>query len=270
MRATAFPTITKARVIERWSVRFRFASRPTTNGEYIEFIEAGGYARAEFWLSLGWMAVNEQHWQAPLYWEKRDGAWWQFTLSGFRPVDESEPVTHVSYFEADAFANWSGVRLPTEFEWNVSRLIVRSKVISSRTRSFIHDHRQDRIEQLQQMFGDVGNGRGARTPLTLVTTPRLARSGSYNGKFMCNQYVLRGGSCATSRTHIRKTYRNFFSARKTLAIHRDSARTRLKMNHEPHRLAVVDLEPAKSDFSFGGDRRPLGSTSNLAVQIFLR
>ena len=96
---------------------FALASRPVTNGEYLEFMEGGGYTRPEFWLSLGWTTVNEQRWEAPLYWEKRDGKWWNFTLSGFRPVNESEPVTHISYFEADAFANWSGARLPTEFEW---------------------------------------------------------------------------------------------------------------------------------------------------------
>src|SRR5947208_1970279 len=97
--------------------RSSIASRPGSNGEYIAFIEDNGYARPEFWLSLGWMTVNEQHWQAPLYWVKRDGGWWNFTLSGFRPVAEFEPVTHVSYFAADAYANWAGSRLPTEFEW---------------------------------------------------------------------------------------------------------------------------------------------------------
>ena len=96
---------------------FSLASRLTTCGEYIEFVESGAYQRPEYWLSLGWMTVNEQRWEAPLYWEKRDGEWWQFTLSGFRRVDPNEPVTHVSYFEADAFANWSGARLATEFEW---------------------------------------------------------------------------------------------------------------------------------------------------------
>src|SRR6266487_2494264 len=96
---------------------FSIASRPVTNGEYLQFIEDGGYRRSQFWLSLGWTAVNEQRWEGPLYWTKRDGAWWNFTLSGFRPVDASEPVTHVSYFEADAYANWAGARLPTEFEW---------------------------------------------------------------------------------------------------------------------------------------------------------
>ena len=93
------------------------ASRPVTNGEYLAFIESGAYARPEFWLSLGWNTVNEQRWTAPLYWIKQDGAWWSFTLSGLRRIDEAEPVTHVSYFEADAYANWEGSRLPTEFEW---------------------------------------------------------------------------------------------------------------------------------------------------------
>ena len=96
---------------------FSLATRPVTNGEYLAFIEAGGYGRPEHWLSLGWTTVNQQRWQAPLYWSKQDGVWWNFTLSGMRPVDPAEPVTHVSYFEADAFANWSGARLPTEFEW---------------------------------------------------------------------------------------------------------------------------------------------------------
>ena len=101
---------------------FSLATRPVTNGEFIAFIEDNGYSRPEFWLSLGWMTVNEQRWNAPLYWTKRDGAWWNFTLSGLRPVDQSEPVTHVSYFEADAYANWAGARLPTEFEWERAAL----------------------------------------------------------------------------------------------------------------------------------------------------
>ncbi len=193
---------------------FSLASRPTTNGEYIEFIEAGGYARAEFWLSLGWMAVNEQHWQAPLYWEKRDGAWWQFTLSGFRPVDESEPVTHVSYFEADAFANWSGVRLPTEFEWERVALDCPIEGNFVENEEFHPRPSTGQDRQLQQMFGDVWEWtRSAYSPYPGYRAAPGAL-GEYNGKFMCNQYVLRGGSCATSRTHIRKTYRNFFQPEK--------------------------------------------------------
>ncbi len=96
---------------------FSLSNRLITNGEYLEFMEDGGYTRPEFWLSLGWTTVNEQRWRAPLYWIERDGAWWNFTRSGIRPVNEAEPVTHISYFEADAYANWAGARLPTEFEW---------------------------------------------------------------------------------------------------------------------------------------------------------
>ena len=193
---------------------FSLASRPTTNGEYLKFIEAGGYARAEFWLSLGWMTVNEQHWQAPLYWEKRDGAWWQFTLSGFRPVDESEPVTHVSYFEADAFANWSGARLPTEFEWELVALDCPIEGNFVEAEEFHPRSSTGQDRQLQQMFGDVWEWtRSAYSPYPGYSAAPGAL-GEYNGKFMCNQYVLRGGSCATSRTHIRKTYRNFFQPEK--------------------------------------------------------
>jgi len=195
---------------------FSLASRPVTNGEYIEFIEDNGYARPEFWLSLGWMTVNEQRWQAPLYWTKRDGAWWHFTLSGFRSVDESEPVTHISYFEADAYANWAGARLPTEFEWE--RAALDSPIEGSFVEDEIFHPRAMRISknagQLHQMFGDVWEWtRSAYSPYPGYRAAPGAL-GEYNGKFMCNQYVLRGGSCATSRTHIRRTYRNFFQPEK--------------------------------------------------------
>jgi ergothioneine biosynthesis protein EgtB len=195
---------------------FSLANRVVTNGEYFEFIEAGGYTRPEFWLSLGWITVNEQRWQAPLYWVKRDGAWWNFTLSGFRPVEESEPVTHVSYFEADAFANWSGGRLPTEFEWEraATDLSIEGNFVESE-----HFHPQGlsalaQDRHLDQMFGDVWEWtRSAYAPYPGYRAGPGAL-GEYNGKFMCNQYVLRGGSCATSRTHIRRTYRNFFPPEK--------------------------------------------------------
>jgi len=195
---------------------FSLASRPVTNGEYIEFIEDNGYHRSDFWLSLGWMTVNEQRWQAPLYWTKRDGAWWHFTLSGFRRVDESEPVTHVSYFEADAYANWAGARLPTEFEWERAALncpvegnFVEDEIFRPRAMS-VSEH----DGQLHQMFGDVWEWtRSAYSPYPGYRAVPGAL-GEYNGKFMCNQYVLRGGSCATSRSHIRRTYRNFFQPEK--------------------------------------------------------
>ena len=195
---------------------FSLATRPVTNGEYIAFIEDNGYSRPEFWLSLGWMTVNEQRWNAPLYWIKRDGAWWNFTLSGLRRVDQSEPVTHVSYFEADAYANWAGARLPTEFEWE------RASLDCPIEGNFVEDEsfhprpmsRSANDRQLYQMFGDVWEW--TRSAYSSYPGYRAAPGalGEYNGKFMCNQYVLRGGSCATSRSHIRRTYRNFFQPEK--------------------------------------------------------
>ena len=199
---------------------FSLATRPVTNGEYIGFIEDNGYSRPEFWLSLGWMTVNEQRWNAPLYWTKRDGAWWNFTLSGLRPVDQSEPVTHVSYFEADAYANWAGARLPTEFEWERAALGCPIEGNFVETELFhpvavVSAVSGDKPGKgLHQIFGDVWEWtRSAYSPYPGYRAAPGAL-GEYNGKFMCNQYVLRGGSCATSRTHIRRTYRNFFQPEK--------------------------------------------------------
>jgi ergothioneine biosynthesis protein EgtB len=203
---------------------FSIASRPVTNGEFLQFIDDNGYARPELWLSLGWMTVNEQRWQAPLYWMKRDGAWWNFTLSGFRPVAESEPVTHVSYFEADAYANWVGARLPTEFEWEhaASDRPIEGNFVENEAfhpapivvASAVSADKPAQDRHLQQMFGDVWEWtRSAYSPYPGYRAAPGAL-GEYNGKFMCNQYVLRGGSCATSRTHIRRTYRNFFQPEK--------------------------------------------------------
>jgi ergothioneine biosynthesis protein EgtB len=199
---------------------FSLATRPVTNGEYIAFIEENGYNRSEFWLSLGWITVNEQRWNAPLYWTKRDGAWWNFTLSGLRPVVVSEPVTHVSYFEADAYANWAGARLPTEFEWERAALscpiegnFVETELFHPRQAGSLSAE-TGKMPVLQQMFGDVWEWtRSAYSPYPGYRAAPGAL-GEYNGKFMCNQYVLRGGSCATSRTHIRRTYRNFFQPEK--------------------------------------------------------
>ncbi len=195
---------------------FALATRPVTNGEYIQFIEAGGYTRPEFWLSLAWTMVQEQRWEAPLYWVKQDGTWWNFTLSGFRPVNEAEPVTHVSYFEADAYANWDGARLPTEFEWE------RASAGLPIEGNFVDQHRfhpapapaGGESDELRQMFGDVWEW--TRSSYSPYPGYRAAPGalGEYNGKFMCNQYVLRGGSCATSRDHLRVTYRNFFQPEK--------------------------------------------------------
>jgi ergothioneine biosynthesis protein EgtB len=203
---------------------FSLSNRLITNGEYLAFIEAGGYTRPEYWLSLGWTTINEQRWRAPMYWAERDGAWWNFTLSGFRPVDETEPVTHLSYFEADAYANWDGARLPTEFEWE------RAAAGLPIAGNFVDDERfhpapvvangdgsspgRPDADALQQMFGDVWEWtRSAYLPYPGYRAGPGAL-GEYNGKFMCNQMVLRGGSCATSRDHIRPTYRNFFQPEK--------------------------------------------------------
>jgi ergothioneine biosynthesis protein EgtB len=194
---------------------FSLSNRLITNGEYLSFMEAGGYTRPEYWLSLGWTTINDQRWRAPLYWVERDATWWNFTLSGFRPVDETEPVTHLSYFEADAYANWDGARLPTEFEWEraASGLPIAG--------NFVDDERfhpaaasVSNNGELQQMYGDAWEWtRSAYLPYPGYRAGSGAL-GEYNGKFMCNQMVLRGGSCATSRDHIRPTYRNFFQPEK--------------------------------------------------------
>jgi ergothioneine biosynthesis protein EgtB len=215
---------------------FSLATRPVTNGEYIAFIEDNGYARPEFWLSLGWMTVNEQRWNAPLYWTKRDGAWWNFTLSGLRPVNHSEPVTHVSYFEADAYANWAGARLPTEFEWERAGLdcpiegnfIENELFHPAAAESAVSAERPEQHRQLSQIFGDVWEWtRSAYSPYPGYRAAPGAL-GEYNGKFMCNQYVLRGGSCATSRSHIRRTYRNFFQPEKRWQF------TGIRLARDPH------------------------------------
>ena len=195
---------------------FSLANRLVTAGEYIEFMADNGYSRPEFWLSLGWITVSEQNWRSPFYWIQRDGEWWHFTLSGFRKVDPNEPITHLSYFEADAYANWAGARLPTEFEWERAAANIEIEGNFVETERF-HPEALDhtpRKGELAQMFGDVWEWtRSSYSPFPGYRAEPGAL-GEYNGKFMCNQYVLRGGSCATSRSHIRKTYRNFFQPEK--------------------------------------------------------
>ena len=195
---------------------FSLANRLVTNREYLQFIADNGYKRSEFWLSLGWMTVNEQQWRAPLYWIERDGEWWNFTLSGLSKVEPDEPVTHLSYFEADAYANWAGARLPTEFEWERAAAEIAIEGNFVETERFHPEalSAAPREGKLAQMFGDVWEWtRSSYSPYPGYRAEPGALS-EYNGKFMCNQYVLRGGSCATSRTHIRQTYRNFFQPEK--------------------------------------------------------
>ena len=168
-----------------------------------------GYERAELWLSDGWNAVKGQGWQAPLYWEKVDGAWWSQTLSGFRPVSQPEPVCHVSYYEADAFARWAGARLPTEAEWESA---ARDQQPDGNFLECGHFHPQAAVDGpgIAQCFGDVWEWTGSPYTPYPGSRPAAGALGEYNAKFMCNQLVLRGGSCATPASHIRATYRNFF------------------------------------------------------------
>jgi ergothioneine biosynthesis protein EgtB len=193
---------------------FQLASRLVTNGEYLKFIEDGGYTNPLLWLAEGWNTVQAEEWQAPLYWEKRDGQWWMMTLAGMREVDPDEPVCHISYFEADAFARWADCRLPTEAEWESAAQTVplTGNFVES---GLYHPASLTTLGakgKLTQMYGDVWEWtQSAYAPYPGFKPPAGA-VGEYNGKFMCNQYVLRGGSCATSQAHIRPTYRNFFPA----------------------------------------------------------
>lgn len=188
---------------------FKLASRLVTNLEYIDFINSGGYQNPLLWLSDGWYTVVKENWRAPLYWEKRDEEWFVFTLTGLRKLNPSEPVCHVSFYEADAFARWSGLRLPTEFEWEVASNPVEVKGNLVETGKF-HPTAAENQTGLTQMYGDVWEWtQSAYLPYPGFQTAEGAL-GEYNGKFMSNQMVLRGGSCATSETHIRNTYRNFF------------------------------------------------------------
>lgn len=191
---------------------FQLASRLITNREWLAFMEDGGYARPEFWLSEGWGTVQKQNWQSPLYWWKKRGTdWHEFTLSGMRPLELDEPVCHVSLFEADAYAQWAGARLPTEAEWEVASETVPIQGNLVESERFHPVPASESPEgALTQMFGDVWEWtRSQYTPYPGFQTLPGAL-GEYNGKFMCNQFVLRGGSCATSETHLRRTYRNFF------------------------------------------------------------
>jgi ergothioneine biosynthesis protein EgtB len=185
---------------------FEIASRLVTNGEFLRFIDESGYDRPELWLSDGWSARQRNGWSAPLYWHRdgTDSEWLTFTLGGERPLDLDEPVCHVSYYEADAYARWAGVRLPTEFEWE--------------TAAAPHEVRGNFLDSGQlhptnnggSFYGDVWVWTASPYVAYPGYRPAAGALGEYNGKFMCNQIVLRGGSCATPAGHVRPTYRNFF------------------------------------------------------------
>ena len=195
---------------KRFQHSFEIADRLITNKEYIEFIEDAGYERSELWLSDGFAAIAEKNWEAPLYWQKRDDEWYQFTLSGVRPVVGNEPVTHISYYEADAFAEWAGARLPDEAEWEIAASTEDINGNFLENRNFHPVPLSTKGKRINQLFGDTWEWTKSAYDAYPGYAPLPGALGEYNGKFMSSQYVLRGGSCATSESHIRRTYRNFF------------------------------------------------------------
>ncbi len=186
---------------------FSIADRLITNGEYLEFMQDGGYSKPQYWLADAWQMLQEKGWQAPLYWQKDGEQWQYFTLSGLQPIDWEAPVCHVSHFEADAYARWAKARLPTEMEWE----IVAPKVVRSGNfydRGYlrpINGHPSS-----VQFYGDVWEWTASNYTGYPGFHPSAGAVGEYNGKFMTGQMVLRGGSCVTSHNHMRPTYRNFF------------------------------------------------------------
>ncbi|SHI19670.1 ergothioneine biosynthesis protein EgtB [Ferrimonas marina] len=188
---------------------YRLANRPINNGEWLTFIQDGGYQQATLWLSDGWALAQQQHWQAPLYWEQdADGQWQQFTLAGLQPLDLEAPVSHISYFEADAYARWAGGRLPTEQEWEHA---AQDQPIKG---NFVESGnglpQASPGKGMQQLFGDVWEWTQSPYVAYPGFRPTAGIAGEYNGKFMSGQYVLRGGSCATPKAQMRLSYRNFF------------------------------------------------------------
>ncbi len=189
---------------------FRIASRPVTNAEYLAFMQDGGYDRPELWMSDGWDRRISEGWEAPLYWERDEGGWQRFTLRGMAEVVPHAPVSHVSWYEADAFARWRGARLPTEAEWEC--VAAQGPVEGNFAESEVFDPLPgaERSDRPAQCFGDVWEWTASAYRPYPGYRPAPGAVGEYNGKFMVNQFVLRGGSCATPASHVRATYRNFF------------------------------------------------------------
>lgn len=191
---------------------FRLACRCVTNAEWLAFMDDGGYREPLLWLADGWNAINAHGWEAPGYWQQRDGVWHQMTLEGLQPVNLAAPVVHVSYYEANAFASWAGKRLPTEFEWEIAStgLAVTGNDLSTGLMRPQPAPAGGADDEPAQMFGDVWEW----TSSAYLPYPGYRAApgalGEYNGKFMVSQNVLRGGSCVTPPGHIRRTYRNFF------------------------------------------------------------
>ena len=199
---------------------YRLAVAPVTNARYAGFIADGGYARPELWLSMGWATVQAEGWRQPLYWFREDDAapWQDFTLFGPQPLNPAEPVCHLSYFEADAFARWSGARLPTEAEWELAAAQVEDVPGTFADTGGFHPEVVPSADRAgspgryvaASLFGNTWEWTASSYAPYPGYAPPAGALGEYNGKFMCNQYVLRGGSCATPAAHARLSYRNFF------------------------------------------------------------
>ena len=191
----------------QFAAPFALASRLVSNGEYLAFIEAGGYRDPTLWLAEGWDKVRELVLAHPLYWQRgEDGAWREFTLHGVQPLDLARPVTHVSLYEADAYAHWAGARLPTEAEWEIAAHGVAHEA------GQLHPAGAEGSADIEQMFGHCWQWTSSSYAPYPGYAPAAGALGEYNGKFMLNQYVLRGSSCATPAGHARASYRNFFPA----------------------------------------------------------
>ena len=198
-----------------YTAPFELASRPVSYGDYLAFIEDGGYQRPELWLSMGWEWVRSGQRQAPLYWRSQDGVWLNHTLQGAVEIDSRTPVCHLSFFEAEAFARWAGARLPTEVEWEHGArqqpgAFAQRGNFADRGAFHPMPHAEPIGEAPVQMFGDVWEWTQSNYNPYPGYRPLPGAVGEYNGKFMCNQFVLRGGSCATPAGHVRASYRNFF------------------------------------------------------------